>query len=651
MKNRNPNRSTVSRRNFIRTVGVGTVTVGALGGCDSAAQKRTSRVEEKRKNGSHPLIQSHLATLHDLEADVVIVGGGMSGVCATIAAARNGATVTLLQDRSLLGGNASSEVRMHIVGADCHGSRKDTDARESGILEEIRLEDAVWNPQRSASVFDYLLYEQVRREPNINLLLNTHARGVEMASPDRIAAVMASRPGTEDEFRIRGKLFIDCSGDGRLGAEAGAHFRVGRESREEYGESMAPAKADRKVLGSSILFTSRQYDRPMPFRAPHWIHKFPACEDLPLRGHDAWEYGYWWVEWGGELDTIKEDERIREELIAAAFGVWDHIKNSGRHPQSANWALEWVGAIPGKRESRRFVGDYVLKQQDLQNGESFADAVAYGGWPIDLHPPEGIYSREPSCEQIQTPLYGIPFRSLYSRNISNLLFAGRNASASHVAFASTRVMGTCSVMGQAVGAAAALCVRHRAFPRAIAQEAVNELQQLLLKDDAYLIGVGNRDPHDLARAATVRASSEVSGSPATDVINGVHRGVYGTSNRWISDPNQHLPQWVELRFRDAKRIREIHLVFDTGLNRQLTLSHSDSTNKTVIRAPQPETVRDYELQVLAGNEVKPAVQVEGNYQRKRIHRIEPTTGDGIRLLVQATNGDRSARIFEIRAYE
>jgi len=595
--------------------------------------------------------ESRVVTTKNLDADVVVIGGGMAGVCAAIAAARNGASVVLIQDRPVLGGNSSSEIRMHIVGADCHGSRNDTDARETGILEELRLECAVRNPQRSASMWDLLLYEWIKREPNIVLLLNTSCIGVKMASENCIDAVFALRNSTEDLFTVRGKVFIDCSGDGRLGAEAGAEFRKGREGRDEFGESLAPPKPDNKTMGSSILFITRKHDRPMPFKPPNWIRKFPRCEDLPYRAHSSWEYGYWWVEWGGELDTIKDKERIRDELLAIALGVWDHIKNSGLHPESENWALEWIGFLPCKRESRRFIGDYILTQHDLQRGEVFEDGVAYGGWPIDLHPPEGIDTKEPPNIAVKVPLYNIPFRCLYSRNIDNLLFAGRNISATHVAFGSTRVMGTCSVMGQAVGTAAALCVRYNCTPRELGKEAIKDLQQLLLKQDAYIIGVSNSDPYDLARMAEVKASSETKGCEAVNVINGVHRGVYERKNRWASDPMQPMPQWLELHFREPKRIREVHLTFDTGLNRELTLSFSDWANRRMTWGPQPETVCDYELQVLYGDSAKTVVKVEGNYQRKRVHKFEPQLATGIRLIVHATNGGKSARVFEVRVYE
>jgi hypothetical protein len=336
--------------------------------------------------------------------------------------------------------------------------------------------------------------------------------------------------------------------------------------------------------------------------------------------------------------------------MAAALGVWDHIKNGGQHTQSENWALDWFGLLPGKRESRRFIGSHMLTQQEVEKGELFEDGVAYGGWPIDLHPPGGIYSKEKPYFHVKGPLFNIPLGSLYSKNIRNLLFAGRNISASHVAFGSTRVMATCSVMGQAVGTAAAMCAKQRTFPEELRRDGIGELQQLLLKHDAYIIGTTNNDPNDAARIAEVTASSAADGGEPTKVINGIHRGVYTERNGWVSNPNLPLPQSIELRFTTPKRIREIHLVFDTGLSRPRTLSHSDAYNTKMAPGPQPETARDYQVQLLDGDSAKTVAEISGNHQRKRIHAFESETVRGIRLTVNATNGDKSARVFEIRAY-
>ncbi len=216
----------------------------------------------------------------------------------------------------------------------------------------------------------------------------------------------------------------------------------------------------------------------------------------------SFEYGYWWFEWGGQLDTIKDNEVIRHELLRIALGIWDYVKNSGHHPEAANWALDWVGAIPGKRESRRLLGRHVLLQDDVLSGRIFPDAVAYGGWAIDLHPPSGVDAADepPFTPTHGKHLYTIPLRSLYSRNIGNLLFAGRNISASHVAFASTRVMATCAVMGQAIGTAAALALRDGISLDQLAEgEAIRELQQQLIRDDAFLPSIPGNDAADLAK--------------------------------------------------------------------------------------------------------------------------------------------------------
>lgn len=594
-------------------------------------------------------------TNHVIETDFGIVGGGLAGVCAALAAARNGARVVLIQDRSVLGGNASSEVKMHIVGADCHGTRPG--ARESGIIEELRLEDSTRNPHRSYSQWDLLLYEKVVGEPNITLLLDTDCIGCEVDSTEglRIVSVHARRNSTEDEFRITAPFFADCSGDGRLGFEAGADFTVGRESKKDYDESLALESSDAQTLGSSILFTARQHATRQAFVAPAWVRRFQKHEfkHRPIKGY---EYGFWWSEWGGHLNTLKDNALIRHELLRIALGIWDYIKNSGEHPDSANWALDWVGAIPGKRESRRFLGSHVLTQQDVESGRVFPDQVAYGGWWLDLHPPAGVDAiEEQPCVQHHFPhLYTLPLRCLYSRNVDNLFFAGRNLSATHVAFASTRVMATCAVAGQAVGTAAALALfaRGKSISSIYDAPTIARLQQQLLKDDAFLPALANRDDRDLAAVAQITASSESATGPARQVIDGVTRELFGHLGSW-ADGKSHrwesvtCPAWLELAWPQAMAVSEIHITFDSGFHRELILSASDATTAKTIRGPQPELVRDYDL-LLDG---KVIFSVNGNYLRKRVHRLpEPINARALRLAVTATHGIAQARVFEIRVY-
>jgi hypothetical protein len=321
-------------------------------------------------------------TTHIVETGLLVAGGGIAGVCCALAAARLGTRVMLCQDRSVLGGNASSEVRMHIVGATglSGGEELQNELREGGIIEELRLDLAVQNPQRSPALMDLLLYDKCRREPNLTLYLNTTVVSA-VVEDGLISEVRAERPSTEDAFIIRAKTFVDCTGDGRLGIEAGAPFMRGRESKAQFGESLAQNQADAKTLGSSIMFQARKHDRPMPFEAPTWARRFTA-DDFKLRpygqsGFDlGLEYGYWWIEWGGCLDTLKDNERIRDELLAITLGVWDFVKNCS-DIDASHWALEWIGFVPGKRESRRFIGQHILTESDLLTSRAFPDAIAY----------------------------------------------------------------------------------------------------------------------------------------------------------------------------------------------------------------------------------------------------------------------------------
>ncbi len=390
----------------------------------------------KRQAAPH---EPHM-TLVDLDCDLFVAGGGLAGVCAAVAAARNGARVVIAQDRSRLGGNSSSEVKMHVVGANSHKGRPGW--REGGLIEEFRLDDAVRNPQRCWEMWDLLLYEKVVSEPKATLLLDSVLFAADV-SPGHIDRVYVRSDKTEHIYRIKSKVYCDATGDSRLGLEAGAEMHYGREARSEYGEPLAPVTPDKETMGSSILFTSRKHDRPMPFVAPKWARKVTK-EQLLKRSTNSWEYGYWWIEWGGQWNTIHDNERIRFELLSIVMGVWDYIKNSGAHPDAANWALDWVGMLPGKRESRRLIGDHVLTQFDLMGVRGdFEDAVAIGGWPMDDHPPGGFDRADLApAVQIRTPIYNIPLRSLYSKNVGNLMMAGRNISASHAAFTSTRVMAT-----------------------------------------------------------------------------------------------------------------------------------------------------------------------------------------------------------------
>jgi len=612
--------------------------------------------------------------VHRLSCEVLVAGGGPAGVACALAAARCGARTILCQNRPVLGGNASSEIRMHMVGADASGQRGvplETEAREGGIVEELRLDNAVRNPQRSASMMDLILYEKCRQEPRLTLMLNTEVVAARVEGR-RIAHITADRQSTEDRFEIAARVFVDCTGDGRLGAEAGAGFREGREGRDAFGESMAPEQGDRCRLGSTLLFQARKHDRPMPFVAPSFARHVKEAE-LRLRphatAHDDYgrEYGYWWVEWGGLLDTVKDNEAIRDELLAIQMGVWDHIKNGSGHGAEC-WALEWIGFLPGKRESRRFEGLYTLTQQDIMESHAFPDAIAYGGWPIDLHPPAGVDAPdEQPCDQRLMPhLYDIPLRCCISRDLDNLLFAGRNFSASHVAFSSARVMATCFAMGQGVGTAAAYTVASDIVPAALPgrPEAIHAIQQQLLRDDCFLIGCSNEHEPEVARQAHVSASSEQANGPASAVCSGKTRAVFGDrgappgrtrpgTQRWMSDAEAGLPAWIMLTWEQPVVPAEIRLVFDTGLHRVLTLTQADAyAARMCWGCPQPETVRAYRIEGRVDGQWQTLHEVDGNYQRLRVHtRAEAKGVDALRLTITGTHGIDHARVAEIRVYE
>jgi hypothetical protein len=597
-----------------------------------------------------PAPEEHMRRV-DVQVDVFVAGGGMAGVCAALAAARNGARVMLVQDRSRLGGNASSEIKMHIVGADHHGSRPGW--REGGLIEEIRLEDAVRNPHRAYELFDLTLYDLCMREPNLVLRLDTSLYAVE-AQDGRIGAAWARCDKTETVYRVMAAVFCDCTGDSRLALEAGAEFRTGREARAVYDEPLATEEGDALSQGSSILFTARKHARPMPYTPPPWARRITA-DDLHFRGvpDGSYEYGYWWIELGGTRDVIRDNEELRHELLRIVLGVWDWIKNSGERPNSANWALETVGMIPGKRESRRLTGAHVQTQHDLMGGwRERDDGVAIGGWPFDEHPPGGFdATNQPPffSRPIEEP-YNIAFEALYSRNVSNLMMAGRNISNSHVAFTSTRVMATCACTGQAIGTAAALCALSGRTPGALRAEALGELQQQLLRDDQTIRDVPVRDPLDLARSARASASAAVEGSAPEHVLDGVVRDVPGAwKHRWGAELAGG-EAWLELRWDAPQSLTLVQLTFDTGFHRELTLSASDSETSRMVRGPQPETIRSYVLTADTPQGVVTLADVTDNYQRLVRHEFDALDASALRLTVRATHGAKDARVFEVRCY-
>lgn len=417
----------------------------------------------------------------------------------------------LVQDRPVLGGNASSEVRLWVLGATSHMGNNNRWAREGGVIDELLVENMWRNPEGNPVIFDSILLEVVRKEPKIMLLLNTSIHELDMQN-GLIERVRGYNSQNQTAYTLEAPLFVDASGDGILGFLAGAEFRMGAEARAEFNEGMAPETEEHSLLGHSLYFYSRDTGHPVKYVPPAFalqdITKIPRYRDIRLSDSGC---RLWWLEYGGSLDTVGQTEEIKWELWAVAYGVWNYIKNSGEFPDAENLTLEWMGTIPGKRESRRFMGDLILTQNDIVQQKTFPDAVSFGGWAIDLHPSDGVFSAKPGCTQYHAKgVYQIPFRAMYSRNVPNLFLTGRLISATHIAFGSTRVMATCASNGQAVGMAAVICTKFGLQPRdLLATKQMHRLQQELLAAGQHIPGVVFHAEQDLSRTATVSASSSL----------------------------------------------------------------------------------------------------------------------------------------------
>lgn len=447
-----------------------------------------------------------------LNSDLVVVGGGMAGTCAAITAARSGIKVVLVQDRPVLGGNGSSEVRLWILGATSHLGNNNRWSREGGVIDEILVENLYRNKEGNVLIFDTILLEKVKEEPNITLLLNTMVFDLEKKDGVNISTLKAFCSQNSTEYTIYAPLFCDASGDGIVGFKAGASFRMGAESKGAFGEGFTPTKEYGELLGHTMYFYSKDTGKPVKYVAPSYalkdITKIPRFRNIKTGQMGC---NFWWFEFGGRGDTIHDTEEIKWELWSVIYGVWDYIKNSGKFPESENLTLEWVGTIPGKRESRRFEGPYMLKQQDIVEQTHFYDAVSFGGWAIDLHPADGVFSELPGCNQYHSKgVYEIPYRCFISKDIQNLFIAGRLISASHVAFGSTRVMATSGHGGQVVGMAAALCTQMGIDPSDfVYPEKIKILQDKLNVAGQSIPGLPMDQSKNLAASAQINASSEL----------------------------------------------------------------------------------------------------------------------------------------------
>lgn len=514
--------------------------------------------------------------------DVCVVGGGMAGLCAALAAARSGAKTVLVQDRAVFGGNASSEIRMWICGA--HGR----DNKEAGFLEEIQLANIRRNPELNYSLWDTVLYGVAREQPGLESLLSCAVCEVGMDGPERIAQIRAWHLVRQCWIVIRAQAFLDCSGDSILRL-SGAPCRWGREARSASDEGLARPAADRRTMGNTILIQLREIDpaQHRPFTPPSWALPVNAAT-FPWREKNMRPTGnnFWWLELGGMHDSIADADVLRDRLAALAYGVWAYIKN---HPDGRGraWELEWIGSLPGKRENVRYEGDHILTQQDIESRGRFPDVIAHGGWTMDDHPPAGIEHAGCDTTHHKAPSpYGIPYRCLYSRTVRNLWFAGRNISATHMAMSSTRVMATTATLGQAAGAAAAIAVRHGCDNRGVFTRHLDRLQRWLMDHDQWL--PGRLRPIAPASRPEVARYTASTGDP--DVLrDGFDRPQDGVAHRWDGKAGD----WIAVQWQQPVTIRRIRAIGDSELWRvkRMPCSFPLAGNREAMPAPLPRDLR------------------------------------------------------------
>ena len=606
-------------------------------------------------------------TIFEETYDFAVIGGGLTGMCAALSAARHGARVVLVQDRPVLGGNASSEIRMHICGATAN--MKKPDLSEGGILHEWMLSNKRVNDSYNFSIWDAVLFDSLKREPNLTLYLNTTMFDAE-AENGVVRSIDCYQMTTERRVRIRARFFADTTGNGTLSAFVGAKIRTGSEAKSEFGEIHAPETANNDRMGNTLLFKAADRGHPVPFIPPVDAMHFTE-EQLKYRKHSveipkeilestteeerrmlfdgyAQDYGYWWIEIPGEKENIIEEyEDIRDQLVRAVYGVWDHIKNGGDHGAD-NFELIWVGMLPGTRESRRIECDYMLSEADLLAARRFDDVVAYGGWHIDNHVGLFKFDQIPSFVYEVPYSYDIPYRSYCVKGFENLFVGGRCFGASKLAMASARVMGTCAIGGQAIGTAAAqLCAKQKTSVRDVD---VAALQQTLLRDDCYLPNVTNEDASDLARTATVTATSAKEGFAPENVVSGISRRCDGNENAWRSNRISAEGETLTLALSAPASVSTVQLTFDSNFDLEKKITLSSRRQKQQVPGIPEELVRDFTVTLYRNGTPVAEQALENNYQRLVRVKFDGIECDTVCVRVTATNGTPDARIFETRIY-
>ena len=489
---------------------------------------------------------------------IVVCGGGLAGYSAAVAAAREGKKTCLIQNRPVFGGNSSSEIGVTVHGAAAFHAY----ARETGIISELLIEERSLNHAEiyengwTNSVWDMVMYDIAVKEKQLTFYLNTEVVDVVMTADNKsLKSVIAKIQNAETELTVSANIFIDCTGDGVIADRAGCEWRMGTEAKDEFNEIHAPDTPSDDVMGNSIHFRAKDMGKPMPYKAPDWAikHKDPGYFYKQGRIPKDKRGGFWWLEIGVPFHTIYDNEDIRHELTRHTLGVWDWMKNHDpiMKEKTKNYALDWIGQVPGKRESRRIMGEYLMNENDIHDKTVFKDEVGFGGWFIDIHTPGGLLAKHAEAsaasegEEYNTfdeymvksycGPYGYPLRALITKDVNNLMMAGRNPSATHAALGTLRVMGTTATMGEAVGIAASVALDKGIEIKQVPQDHTREVQQKLLRGGCFLPNFKNEDEFDLALKAEVTASSTDKLFGAGPESIGTHHGL----SIWKDQPQYH----------------------------------------------------------------------------------------------------------------
>jgi len=553
--------------------------------------------------------------------DLVVVGGGVAGTCAALSAARLDSKVALIQDRPVLGGNNSSEVRVWLSGS----SNYDPYPRIGDLVWELGTRTSEC-PDVPKAYRDDRKLQLVRAESNITLFLDYRGNEVVMDGSSTIDAVVAQHIRTGRRIKVRGKLFADCTGDGCIGALAGADNEMTVDGH----------------MGRTNLWRTVDTGKPSPFPACPWAYdlsdkKFP--EELERLGKWFWESGFF-------QDPIVNSEQIRDNNFRAMYGAWDALKNvKKRYP---NHRLEWAAYIAGKRESRRLLGDLVLTKRDLVASREYEDGCVPTSWTIDLHLPEQ-YHRDDFGDNAFLSVadftkyprpYWVPYRCLYSRNIDNLFMAGRDISVTHEALGTVRVMVTTGMMGEVVGMAAAVCRGHDVKPRAVYKKYLDELKTHM-KNGVGRLPLSNIQPptwmdkvgENLALEAKVTSSGDTDPDkyPLRNVNDG--RAITTTNDgRWLGQAGN--PAWLEFAWESPQTIAGARVI--SGYREGKKLS-----------AP----IQDFEFQYDDGEtwHTIPGTETSGNITNDWGKQFEPISTKRVRLNVTRVQ-QNAVRIWEVELY-